>query len=40
MVRDRELAEDLAQETFVKVLNAVESYRPEFEFFELDLQDR
>ncbi|MDX2262830.1 MAG: sigma-70 family RNA polymerase sigma factor [Gemmatimonadales bacterium] len=32
MVRDRELAEDLAQETFVKVLNAVESYRPEFKF--------
>lgn len=32
MVRDRELAEDLAQETFVKVLNAIESYRPEFKF--------
>jgi RNA polymerase sigma-70 factor, ECF subfamily len=32
MVRDRELAEDLAQETFVKALNAVESYRPEFKF--------
>ena len=32
MVRDRELAEDLAQETFVKALNALESYRPEFKF--------
>lgn len=30
MVRDRALAEDLAQETFVKVLNALGSYRPEF----------
>src|SRR3970040_2113680 len=29
MVRDRELAEDLAQETFVKVLHALDSYRPE-----------
>jgi RNA polymerase sigma-70 factor (ECF subfamily) len=32
MVRDRELAEDLAQETFVKALNAIESYRPEYKF--------
>lgn len=32
MVRDRELAEDLAQETFIKVLNAVDSYRPEYKF--------
>lgn len=32
MVRDREKAEDLSQETFVKVLNALESYRPEFKF--------
>ncbi|MSR07085.1 MAG: sigma-70 family RNA polymerase sigma factor [Gemmatimonadetes bacterium] len=32
MVRDRELAEDLSQETFVKVLNAIESYRPEYKF--------
>ena len=32
MVRDRELAEDLTQETFVKVLNAIDSYRPEFKF--------
>jgi RNA polymerase sigma-70 factor, ECF subfamily len=32
MVRDRELAEDLSQETFVKALNAIESYRPEFKF--------
>lgn len=32
MVRDRELAEDLTQETFIKVLNAIDSYRPEFKF--------
>jgi RNA polymerase sigma-70 factor (ECF subfamily) len=32
MVRDRELAEDLAQETFIKVLNAIDSYRPEYKF--------
>ena len=32
MVRDRALAEDLAQDSFVKVLNALESYRPEFKF--------
>lgn len=32
MVRDRERAEDLAQETFIKVLNAIASYRPEFKF--------
>ena len=32
MVRDRETAEDLAQETFIKVLNNVERYRPEFKF--------
>ena len=32
MVRDRALAEDLAQETFIKVLNAIRSYRPEFKF--------
>ena len=32
MVRDREVAEDLAQDTFVKVLNNVERYRPEFKF--------
>ncbi len=32
MVRDRELAEDLAQETFIKVLNAIERYRSEFKF--------
>ncbi|MBI2537085.1 MAG: sigma-70 family RNA polymerase sigma factor [Gemmatimonadetes bacterium] len=32
MVRDRELAEDLAQEAFVKALNALDSYRPEFKF--------
>ncbi|HEV8149356.1 MAG TPA: sigma-70 family RNA polymerase sigma factor [Gemmatimonadales bacterium] len=32
MVRNRELAEDLSQETFIKVLNALASYRPEFKF--------
>ena len=32
MVRDRALAEDLAQETFIKVLNGIRSYRPEFKF--------
>ena len=32
MVRDRALAEDLAQETFIKVLNALDTYRPEFKF--------
>lgn len=32
MVRDREMAEDLAQETFIKVLNAIDSYRPEHKF--------
>lgn len=32
MVRNREQAEDLSQETFVKALNAIESYRPEFKF--------
>jgi RNA polymerase sigma-70 factor (ECF subfamily) len=32
MVRDRELAEDLSQETFVKVLNGLHTYRPEYKF--------
>ena len=32
MVRDRALTEDLAQETFIKVLNGIRSYRPEFKF--------
>jgi RNA polymerase sigma-70 factor (ECF subfamily) len=32
MVRNRELAEDLSQEAFIKVLNALASYRPEFKF--------
>ncbi len=32
MVRDRELAEDLTQETFIKVLNAIDRYRPEYKF--------
>src|SRR5579864_9496703 len=30
MVRDRELAEDLSQDAFIKVLNNVDRYRPEF----------
>jgi len=30
MVRDSETAEDLAQDTFVKVLNHIDKYRPEF----------
>jgi RNA polymerase sigma-70 factor (ECF subfamily) len=30
MVRDREIAEDLSQETFIKVLNHIDRYRPEF----------
>ena len=29
---DRELAEDLTQETFIKVLNAIDRYKPEFKF--------
>jgi RNA polymerase sigma-70 factor (ECF subfamily) len=32
MVRDRTIAEDLAQETFIKVLNHIDRYRPEFKF--------
>lgn len=32
MVRDRELAEDLSQDTFVKVLQHIDRYRPEFKF--------
>jgi RNA polymerase sigma-70 factor (ECF subfamily) len=32
MVRDREVAEDLSQETFIKVLNHIDRYRPEFKF--------
>ena len=32
MVRDREMAEDLAQETFIKVLNNLDRYSPEFKF--------
>jgi RNA polymerase sigma-70 factor (ECF subfamily) len=32
MVRDRELAEDLAQDTFVKVLNALDRYNPTYKF--------
>jgi RNA polymerase sigma-70 factor (ECF subfamily) len=30
MVRDREIAEDLAQDTFIKILNNIDRYRPEF----------
>lgn len=30
MVRDREAAEDLSQDTFIKVLNHIDRYRPEF----------
>jgi RNA polymerase sigma-70 factor (ECF subfamily) len=32
MVRDRQLAEDLSQETFIKALNAIGSYRSEYKF--------
>jgi RNA polymerase sigma-70 factor, ECF subfamily len=32
LVRDRERAEDLAQDTFIKVLNAIDRYNPEYKF--------
>jgi RNA polymerase sigma-70 factor, ECF subfamily len=32
LVRDREKAEDLAQDTFIKVLNNIDRYKPEFKF--------
>ena len=32
MVHDRTIAEDLAQDTFIKVLNNLDRYRPEFKF--------
>ncbi|HEX2091683.1 MAG TPA: sigma-70 family RNA polymerase sigma factor, partial [Longimicrobiaceae bacterium] len=32
MVRDREQAEDLAQETFVKVFNNIDRYDPRYKF--------
>jgi RNA polymerase sigma-70 factor, ECF subfamily len=32
MVRDRELAEDVAQEAFVKAFNAIHSYNPSYKF--------
>ena len=32
MVRDRETSEDLAQETFIKILNHIDKYSPEFKF--------
>src|SRR5256884_9773662 len=35
MVRDRGLAEDLAQETFIKVLNGIGSYNPQVRFLSL-----
>src|SRR2546423_8168805 len=38
MVRDRGLAEDLAQETFIKVLNGLGSYHPPVRFLVWILQ--
>jgi RNA polymerase sigma-70 factor (ECF subfamily) len=32
LIRDREKAEDLAQETFIKVLNALDRYDPSYKF--------
>ena len=32
MVRDRELAEDITQDTFIKVLNAIDRYNPDYKF--------
>ncbi|MBY0490836.1 MAG: hypothetical protein K2R93_13425 [Gemmatimonadaceae bacterium] len=32
MVRDRETSEDLAQDAFIKVLNHIDKYSPEFKF--------
>ncbi|MFQ5537873.1 MAG: RNA polymerase sigma factor [Gemmatimonadota bacterium] len=32
MVRDRTLAEDLAQETFIRAFNAIGSYKPSYKF--------
>ncbi|MGD2069064.1 MAG: sigma-70 family RNA polymerase sigma factor [Gemmatimonadota bacterium] len=32
MVRDRTLAEDLAQEAFIRAFNAIDSYKPSFKF--------
>ncbi|MGH7507155.1 MAG: RNA polymerase sigma factor [Longimicrobiales bacterium] len=32
LVRDRERAEDLAQDTFIKVLNAIDRYDPSYKF--------
>ena len=32
LVRDREKAEDLAQDTFIKVLNAIDRYDPAYKF--------
>src|SRR3989442_15067672 len=39
MVRDRALAEDLAQETFIKVLNAIGSDKPPLKFFSWDFKN-
>ena len=32
MVRDRTLAEDLAQEAFIRAFNAIKSYKPKYKF--------
>ncbi|MFO8175965.1 MAG: RNA polymerase sigma factor [Gemmatimonadota bacterium] len=32
MVRDRTLAEDLAQEAFIRAFNAIDSYKPKYKF--------
>ncbi len=32
MVRDRTLAEDLAQEAFIRAFNAIDSYKPHYKF--------
>ncbi len=32
MVRDRTLAEDLAQEAFIRAFNAIDSYNPDYKF--------
>jgi RNA polymerase sigma-70 factor (ECF subfamily) len=32
MVRDRSLAEDLAQEAFIRAFNAISSYDPRYKF--------
>ena len=32
MVRDRTLAEDLAQEAFIRAFHAIDSYKPDYKF--------